>query len=181
MDELIKNTINDINEKLGWANRSFDKLKKNRKEKNEIHDNFWAFLTAFQQTWYYYNRLIKELTPNLSKEERKKLSFSLINNWKINQLTESERFSWDLLQKLRNDDAHRVPVKANYEIKVVFLTDFDDTVFTDYDGTPFCEDSEEISVIFNEKEYNIEYLAKNGIESINKLIKYLPNIKNNWC
>ena len=115
--------------------------------------------------------MIKELTPDLSEEKRKELSLSLINNWKVNQLNESERISWNILQELRNNDTHSVPVKPNYEIKIVFLTDFDDTVFADYDGTPFCEDSEEISVLFNEKEYDIEYLAKNGIESIKKLIK----------
>ena len=179
MDKLIKVTIDDINVKLGWAIRSFDKLIANKKNINEIQDNFCSFLTAFQQSWNYYNRLIEELTPELSKEKRKELSLRVINDWKVNQLSQNERISWKILQKLRNNDTHRAPVQTNYEIKIVLLTDYDGAIFTDYDGTHFSATSEVIYVIFNNNEYDIEYLAINGIESIKKLIKYLPSIKNN--
>jgi hypothetical protein len=180
MDNFVRNATNDINVKLDWAIRSFDKLMSNKKDKNEIQDNFWSFLTAFQTPWFYYNRLIKELTPELSDKKRKELSVKVINAWKSTELSENERISWDILQDLRNEDTHIIPIKTNYEIKIVVLTDFDDVVLTDYDGTPLISNSEEIFVIFNQKEYGIECLAKNGIESVKKLIEYLPNI-NNWC
>ena len=177
MEEIINKTIQDIKDKLEWAKRSLEKLKTNRTDKNEIQDNFWSFLTAFKTIWFYYNRMIEELTPNLSKEKRK----DIINNWKSQKLSENEQISWDILHELRNQDTHNVPVKTNYEIRLEILTDYDDAVFTDYDDTPFSADVEVIFVIYNGNEYEIEYLTNNGIECINKLIKYLPNLKNNWC
>lgn len=180
MNNFVSNATNDINEKLAWAVRSFDKLLINKKDKNEVQDNFWSFLYAFQTSWFYYNRLIKELTLELSKSKREELSKNVINAWKSTELSLNERNSWDILQGLRNEDTHSTPIKANYEIKIVILTDFNDEVFIDYDGTPFSSISEEIFVIYNQKEYGLEFLARNGIESVKKLIKYLPNIKNNW-
>ena len=181
MDNYIRNAVNDINVKLDWAIRSFDKLMSNKKDKNEIQDNFWSFLTAFQTSWFYYNRLIKELTPDLSDKKRKELSVKVIDFWKSTELSENERISWDILQDLRNEDTHRIPIKTNYEIRIVVFADSDGAILVDSDGAYLTGNSEEIFVIFNGKEFDIEYLAKNGIDSVKKLIEFLPNIKNNWC
>jgi hypothetical protein len=181
MDNFIEKAIRNIDEKLGWASRSFDKLQANKKDQNEIKDNFWSFLSAFQQGWYYFNKLIVELTPDLSKKKQEDLSKTLINDWKIMNLTESQRISWDVLNRLRNHDTHYDPVKANYEIRLELITDSDGDIFTDYDGTPFMANCGGVYITFNNKEYDIEFLITNGLDSIRKLIEYLPNIKNNWC
>lgn len=176
MNELVNKTILDINEKLGWANNSFDKLVINKKDVNEVQYNFWSFLTAFQQSWFYYNKLIKELNPTLQGEKLKALSLKIINDWKENDLDEKERISWDVLQTLRNHDTHFDPVKANYEIKFVSLADCNGYLLKDRDGAYLLVKSEELIIQFNEKEYDLENLVTNGIKCVNKLIDYLPNI-----
>lgn len=181
MDNIIKKVICDIDEKLGWANRSFHKLKANKKDQDENNDNFWSFLSAFQQGWYYFNKLIVELTPNLSKKKREDLSKSLINDWKKKNLTDSQRISWDVLNKLRNHDTHYDPIKANYEIRLKLLTDYNGSIFTNYDGTPFVAYCDALCINYENKEYSIEFLCTNGLDCIRKLIEYLPNIKINCC
>ena len=75
-------TVNNINEKLGWATRSLDKIRTSNHNKIDIQDNFWSFLTAFKQAWFNYNHLIAQKNPDLSSKQRNKLSIGIIENWK---------------------------------------------------------------------------------------------------
>ncbi|WP_289056257.1 hypothetical protein [Carboxylicivirga marina] len=177
MSNPVDNAICNIETKLDWAIRSYNKMLSSSDDNDELKDSFWSFLSAFQTSWFYYNKLIEELYPDLSTKKRKQKSLEIINSWKKRELSESELKSWDTLQTLRNEDTHRIPLKANYELRSDIATDFNGDVFTDYDGTPFTIEADHVFVVFNQEEFSIKYLAENGIESIRKLMQFLPRLK----
>ena len=176
MDSLLDTAKQDIQEKLEWAKRSFQKLQKNKNDYSEIKDNFWSFLSAFQQSLNYYNKFIEESKSYKSKNQLKKTKKELINNWKSKMLTNDENVAWEVLNKLRNHDTHNNPVQPNYEIKLMLCVDDDESVFLDYDGVPFVIPSKRIGLYYDNKKYDIEYLCQNGIISIEKLIEDLQAI-----
>lgn len=178
MDSIINKTILELNEKLGWAVRSYDKILENKKNKIELQDNFWSFLSAFQQIWFYFSKMIQELYPNLSKKKLSNLSITLIEQWKKENLNEKEKVSWKILQELRNEDTHRTPVSSNYTLKEGLLMTENEKILITEDGKLITVTSESIFVVFEDKEYNIETLSTNGISAIKKLIKYIPDIMN---
>jgi len=177
MDEITIKTIFEVNDKLGWAIRAYEKIRKNKKDKYELQDNFWSYLSAFQQAWFYFSKLVQELNPDLSKKKLSELSKTLIEEWKYEKLNDTEKTSWEILQKLRNDDTHRAPVNSNYVIKKHALKTNSGKILTTNSGKILVGTSEKTIVLFEGKEHDIERLTSNGISAIRKLINYMPLIK----
>ena len=115
-------TVNNINDKLNWSIRSLDKIKFSQHNKIEIQDNFWTFLTAFHSGWNYYNRLISLLYSEISKRKQSEKANILIVDWKNKELTEAEKSSWNILNKLRNSDMHNEPIKPEIIEREYLLT-----------------------------------------------------------
>lgn len=177
MNEITsKNTIK-INDKFCWAIRSSEKIKLNKTDKNELQDNFWSFLTAFQQIWYYFSGFIQELNPHISKNKISRLSQAIIEEWKCEMLNEAEKKSWDILHKLRNYDTHSAPVTSNYILKNKLLISNGKKILTTNTGKYLTFSSGNITVLFEGKEYDIDKLTSNGLTAINKLIDYMPLIE----
>ena len=176
MDELTANTIREIEEKLGWAKRSVQKIKDNPENENELKDNFWSFLAAFQQAWFYTGKFIAEKHPELSKIKRDSLIKIIINDWKENNLTENEINAWNILNQLRNSDVHDKPALPNYEIRTHFITTIDGKfIVTTIGGKRIVAQSKNLNIFFKGKEHNIYLLMSGGISSVQKLLSFLPN------
>jgi hypothetical protein len=171
--ELIEN----LNEKLGWAERCFQLIKSNRSNENIVNDNFWGFLTAVQQSWYYLNRFNDDLNQGMSKRKKSNFSKQEIENWKNTKLTTEEKDSWNLINKLRNQDTHEAPVKPNYRIvRRVFRTK-GGKIFVNGNGKILVSTGKYIEVIFENKIYNIDVIGETGITAIKKLIEYIRKNK----
>jgi len=54
-NEQNKQTVAHISEKLDWAIRSLARIQQSNHDRLQIQDNFWSFLTAFKQSWFYYS------------------------------------------------------------------------------------------------------------------------------
>lgn len=176
MDELTANTIREIEEKLGWAKRSVQKIKEDPENNIGLKDNFWSFLAAFQQAWFYTGKLIAKKHPQLSKSKKESLTKSIINDWKENNLTENEKDAWNILNQLRNSDVHDKPALPNYEIKTHFITTVGGKfILTTTSGKQLITRSINLSIFFEGKEYNIYLLMNGGISSVQKLLTFLPN------
>jgi len=173
MNENLSKKITEIELKLNWTKRSFENIKANRNNQTIIQDNFWSFLSGFQQGWYYFGKFIEDEFSSWSKNKRELLKNDLINKFKTEYLTTEELEAWDLLQKMRNFDIHNEPVSANYEIKKYAITTNSGIPIADNSGRIIVTSSNIVYVLFNDKKFEVSEICKNGIISIEKLICFL--------
>ena len=136
-----------------------------------------AFYPPSNKLGFTFRKRIKDLNPHLTKGLLSDLSKTLIEEWKNEYLNDAERISWKILQQLRNDDTHRAPVNSNYELKEHELITKSGQIITTIDGNIIVFASENITVLFEGKEFDILGLTLNGISAIRKLINYMPLIK----
>jgi hypothetical protein len=171
MDSGVSQTIDSIREKLDWAIRSLDRIKRSNDSKIVIQDNFWSFITAFQQAWYYYNNLIQIKTPEISSKQRNEIGKHIIERWKMDKLTGEEKISWDILQAIRNYDTHTEPILPIIIERETMLIDDVGTCLVDDQGRVLSlGKTTQYFVYLNKNEYEILQLANNGIKAIKKLL-----------
>ncbi|HLL43522.1 MAG TPA: hypothetical protein VK369_10305, partial [Segetibacter sp.] len=60
MGTLTEVIIRNLNEKLGWAERSHQRIVADLKNEDNVKDHFWSYLTAVQTAWFYFGRWVKE-------------------------------------------------------------------------------------------------------------------------
>jgi hypothetical protein len=177
MNNITQNTLEQINTKLEWAIRSIKKIENSNKDKIEIQDNFWSFLTAYQQIWFYFNRWIEIQFPLLKPNERKEFAKNMIETWKTTKLDDAERNAWDTLQKLRNHDTHREPIYPEVIEKTIVFHNGQGIVFRNSEGKIFCTKDIKHVVQLDEIEYNVFSLSHYGIIAVKKLIEFIHEIK----
>lgn len=170
-------TVERIKDKLAWAIRSLNKIKNSQHDKIEIQDNFWSFITAFQNAWNYYNHLIALKNPDISSKKRSSIGKQIIELWKKNKLSESEKKSWDVLQGIRNYDTHTEPVKPEIiERETILVGDMGSYLVDEQDRFLSGGTITQYFVYFNGVEFEILEIANNGINAIKKLIDYIPTL-----
>ncbi|SDS11309.1 hypothetical protein SAMN05216490_0564 [Mucilaginibacter mallensis] len=176
MDNNLE-TVNNITDKLDWGIRSLKKIQISNHDKLEIQDNFWSFLTAFQNAWNYYNHLIALKNPSLNSKQRNKVGIELIENWKKSKLSDQEIAAWDILNKLRNTDTHLKPVKPEIiERELMLVTDMGFYLVDDQGRFLSAGAIIKYYIYFNEAEHDIIELAEHGVSAIKKLIDFIPTL-----
>jgi hypothetical protein len=90
-------------EKLGWAERSFERMKAAGPNHVIVQDHFWSFLHAIHLFWFYFKKWSKENAGIESPERR-------IERLKTRSLNAKEIEAWSALSELRNEDVHVQPV-----------------------------------------------------------------------
>lgn len=184
MDKYTNEAIQNITKKLDWAKWSSDKLLKNKTKPDERHFYFWGFLSSFNQSSNYFSRLVDQLNKSINSEHKckkcKKYPLNAkdaINYWAKNVLNDDEKKCCRLLLDIRIQNTHDVPVYTDYKLSFESFSDFDKEEFSINGGHIIGEDNEEITVEYKEEIYKFDYLVKHGLASINKLIIYLPKVK----
>jgi hypothetical protein len=95
----------DMLEKLGWAQRSLDRMKQTPKDDPvATQDHFWSYLHAAQLVWFYFGRWVKEAGRTGPK--------GLLDQWKQRALSPKQAEIWKTLNELRDVDAHVKPVQG---------------------------------------------------------------------
>jgi hypothetical protein len=166
---LTEVIIRNLNEKLGWAERSHQRIVADLKNEDNVKDHFWSYLTAVQTAWFYFSRWVKE-NPTIIESAN-----VLIDRWKIDNLNNDERDSWDLLRNLRNEDTHDNPVSANYSIVKKLLISANGEFLVTADGKFFVTESQQLQVEYNHQQYDIASLVVHGLSCLNKLIQFISS------
>ena len=173
----MEDTVYNITQMLEWSSRSLENIKTSEHSKIVIQDNFWSFITGFKTSWYYFCRWTNEISPNLSKQEIKCLRINTIEEWKGNNLNESEVLAWDVLQKVRDNNTHEKPIFPKIE-EIDHFLDIGDGSFLDTGNGGFLITKQEVKyfITFEDEKYEIIELAINGLNAFKKLIKFIPKI-----
>lgn len=164
--------LNSINEKIGWAERSFNNILSNISDENTVKDNFWSYLTAINQTWNYFSKWVFDCNKkrNIAPGESSSVK---IERWKSNSLNAHEIDCWNLIRELRNTDTHQSPMSPNYQIVKKVLRNQNGKILTNSDGKLLASSSEYLNVIYNDRIYDIRTIGTIGLDNIRKLIEYI--------
>ncbi len=133
----------------------------------DVQDNFWGFLTALQQSWNYFYRLVSDINPELSKRQTKEKAKLLIERFKQDELNQNERKAWNIIQAMRNHDTHSEPVMPEIKEKKVFLTR--NSKFLTMDGKLLYKKKTSYVVVFENQDIDVLEISSAGINAIKKL------------
>ena len=97
-----------MQEKVGWAARSLERMKQARRDNNtiDVQDHFWAYLHAAHLVWFYFSQWAKQ-SPRHSETTKTR-----VRKWE-QSLSYAERTTWSALTSLRNEDVHVQPVSTS--------------------------------------------------------------------
>jgi hypothetical protein len=171
-------TVAHISEKLDWAIRSLARIQQSGHDRLLIQDNFWSFLTAFKQSWFYYFHLVADLNPHLTSKQRNKLGIEIIEKWKEKKLNPEEQTCWNVLQALRDFDTHSQPLLPTVEEREGILANELGQLLMADDNTVLSLGTMTFYFIrYEGQEYQVINLANNGISALRKLLQFIPEIK----
>ena len=114
--EEAKTARKHMTEKLGWAQRSLERMKSAPKDDHvAVQDHFWSFLHAAHLVWFYFGRWARSLGKPKGEAKR------LVARWQAHHLTPPEATVWDALMGLRSRDAHVEPVATQQRVSNALL------------------------------------------------------------
>lgn len=164
--------IDNINEKIGWAERSLNNIVTNISDENTVKDNFWSYLTAINQTWNYFSKWVYDCNKKRNNDSGES-PLVKIEKWKFNSLDLQEIECWNLIRELRNTDTHQSPMFPNYQIIKKVMRNQNGKILTNSDGKFLASSNEYLDVIYNGKIYDIRAIGDMGLNNIRKLLDYI--------
>ena len=145
-------------EKLGYAKRSFDRMKESKDSRPvDVQDHFWSYLHAANLIWFYFGRWVNEQRIHGAKPKK------LVEKWKKKTLNSEQVDVWNLIIDLRKRDAHVEPVPAKKQERNDILTDSMGRRIVNADGKQVTVKFESCLVRLNGKEIDIFEFCEQGI------------------
>jgi hypothetical protein len=163
----LAKTLDDITEKLSWAERSVQRLSDATKEKDAIavQDHFWSFLHASQLLWFYIGRYFESNGYNAGSAR------AFVQNWVMKELDSTQASLWSVVNSLRSADVHVEPVVTTPKTETRLFAREGKLLVRD--GKLLVRTDTNYFVSFQGVQYECQSAARDWIVLARRLMEYL--------